>query len=79
MGAAQQEQSPLGFSVTVKVPQIQFIAESEDIPVVQQRRCMHSSNCAAGCVGADMAVGAAMKGGFRPFWPFFALLQVVWS
>ena len=28
MGAAQQERSPLGFSVTVKVPQIQFIAES---------------------------------------------------
>ena len=40
---------------------------------------MHSSNCAAGCVGADMAVEAAMKGGFLPFWPFFALLQVVWS
>ena len=64
MGAAQQEQSPLGFSVTVKVPQIQFIAESEDIPVVQQRRCMHSSNCAAGCVGADMAVGGGDERGF---------------
>ena len=27
-----------GVSATVKVPQIQFIAESEDLPVVQQRR-----------------------------------------
>ena len=63
-----------GFSVTVKVPQIQFIAESEDILVVQQRRGTHSSNCASFNRGVSMAVGAAMRVFFWRSDAFFALL-----
>ena len=50
-----------------KVPQIQFIAESEDTPVVQQRRGTHSSYCAAGSLVRYMAVGAAMMELFGHF------------
>ena len=40
-----------GVSATVKVPQIQFIAESEDLPVVQQRwgRTVRTVQLAAWC------------------------------
>ena len=56
-----------GVSATVKVPQIQFIAESEDFPVVQQRRgrTVQFILC-SWQPGVFMAVGAAMRGLFRP-------------
>ena len=55
--------------LTVKVPQVQFIAG------------VRGHSCCATETGTQLsavAVMAAMKV-FLPFRPFFALLQVVWS
>ena len=59
-----------------KVPQTHFIAELEDIPVVQQRRCAHSAYCAAGSVGAAYGGGGGDEGAFFGLGPFFVLLQI---
>ena len=65
-----------GVSATVKVPQIQFIAESEDLPVMQQRRrrTVHTVQLSAGrlCGGGGIDEGGAFSA-----LAFFALLQVL--
>ena len=45
-------QRQVGVSLTVEVPQIQFIAPFEDIPVAQQRRVRTVQLCMA-CLGLD--------------------------